>query len=342
MMTSQTPPIFEIEHLRHAYDARATPLLDIPNLQIFPGSISCVYGPNGSGKTTLFEILMLLRRPQQGRILFQQREVFPGREGLNALRANATLVYQDPLLFDTSVERNVDYGLRVRGLKRALRRQRVKEALQLVELDGFQSRKARQLSGGERQRVALARALALHPSIMLLDEFSANVDEKHRAQLETIIRQIRERFGTTILLTTHYLDQAYRVADEVLHLVNGRLTASALTNVFRGVISQENGHAHFSDGRIDFDVVSPHDGAATVAIPANSLVVSPHPLESSMRNALRGKITHLIDAGDSVHLKVLAGETLDAALTKESYHQLRLHPGMEVYLCFKATAVEIL
>ncbi len=342
MMTSQTPPIFEIERLHHAYDALAAPLLDIPNLQIFPGSITCFYGPNGSGKTTLFELLTLMRRPQQGRILFQQQEIFPRRDGVAALRTNATLVYQDPLLFDTTVERNVDYGLRMRGLKRNLRKQRVEEALQLVGLEGFQPRKARQLSGGERQRVALARALALHPSALLLDEFSANVDEKHRAQLETIIRQIRERFGTTILLTTHYLDQAYRVADEVLHLMNGRLTASALTNVFRGVISQEHGHAHFSNGRIDFDVVSPHDGAATVAIPANTIVVSPHSLESSMRNALCGKITHLIDGGHSVHLKVAAGETLDVTLTKESYHDLRLHPGMEVYLYFKATAVEVL
>jgi len=341
-MTVQTAPIFQIENLRHIYGTLAAPLLDIQQLQISPGSITCFYGPNGSGKTTLFELLTLMRRPQQGRILFQQQEIFPGREGIAALRAHVTLVYQDPLLFDTSVERNVDYGLRMRGMAHSLRMQRVEEALDLVGLEGFQSRKARQLSGGERQRVALARALALHPSALLLDEFSANVDEKHRAQLETIIRQIRERFGTTILLTTHYLDQAYRVADNVLHLINGRLTASALTNLFRGVISQKDGHAHFSNGRIEFEVVTSHEGAATVSIPASSLVISPQPLASSMRNALFGKITHLIDAGNSVHLKVLAGETLDAALTKESYHELRLHPGMEVYLYFKATAVEVL
>lgn len=341
-MTTQTLPIFEIEQLRHAYDALTAPLLDIPRLQIVPGSITCVYGPNGSGKTTLFELLTLMRLPQQGRLLFQQQEIFPARDGVAALRAHATLVYQDPLLFDTTVERNVDYGLRVRGLTRAVRRQRVAEALHLVGLEGFQPRKARQLSGGERQRVALARALALHPSALLLDEFSANVDEKHRAQLETIIRQIRERFGTTILLTTHYLDQAHRVADEVLHLVNGRLTASPLTNLFRGVISQKEDHAYFSNGKIGFEVVSPPEGAATVAIPANSLVISPRPLASSMRNALRGKITHLIDGGDSIHVKVFAGEIFDVTLTKDSYHELRLHPGMEVYLSFKATAVDIL
>ena len=341
-MTTQTPPIFEIEALRYAHDALAAPLLDIPRLQIIPGSITCFYGPNGSGKTTFFELLTLMRRPQHGRILFQQQEIFPASDGVAALRANATLVYQDPLLFDTTVERNVDYGLRVRGFTRTLRRQRVAEALQLVGLEGFQPRKARQLSGGERQRVALARALALHPSALLLDEFSANVDEKHRAQLETIIRQIRARFGTTILLTTHYLDQAQRVADEVLHLVNGRLTASALTNLFRGAIAQAHDHAYFSNGKIGFEVVSSHEGAATVAIPANSLVISPQPLASSMRNTLRGKITHLIDGDHSVHVKVLAGETFDVTLTKDSYHELRLHPGMEVYLSFKATAVEIL
>ena len=332
-------PIFEVSDLSYGYGG--APILTISSLAFAPRRIYCLYGPNGSGKTTLFELLTLMRTPQRGRIRFQGREIFPQGDGVARLREQAALVYQDPLLFDTTVERNVDYGLRVRRIDRNTRRQRVRECLRLVGLDGFEKRAARKLSGGETQRVAIARAFALHPSALFLDEFSANVDEQHRLRLEQIIRHIRDEFGATVIFTTHYLDQAHRVADEVLHLVNGRLAASPPTNLLRGVISREGEHVRFSTGRMTFELVAAREGAATVALPANSIVVSAQPLESSMRNALRGQITHIIDAGDAVRLKVMAGESLDVTLTKESYHRMGLHPGMPVYLNFKATAVEV-
>ncbi|MBD3327483.1 ATP-binding cassette domain-containing protein [candidate division KSB3 bacterium] len=333
------PPIFQVHDLRQSYNGHL--VLDIPELVLAPGKIYCFYGPNGAGKTTLFEMLTLLRTPDQGRIVFQNREAYPSDDGVAALRSQVTLVHQDPLLFDTSVERNIDYGLRLRKMNRHVRKQRVTECLQLVGLDGFQKRKARQLSGGETQRIAIARALSIHPSVLFLDEFSANIDEKHRTVLETIIRKIRETLGTTVIFTTHYLDQAYRVADEILHVFRGKLVTSPLQNLLHGTITRQGTLHRFRTDHLSLEVVTSHEGQATIAIPPNSIVISIHPLDSSMRNRLYGPIIQIIDAGECVSLKVDVGELLEVRITKKSYHEMGLHPGMSVYLSCKASAVEV-
>lgn len=334
-----TQAIFEVRNLIKKFDKNV--ILNISHLTIQREKIYCLYGPNGAGKTTLFELLTLLKNPSEGTIWFYGKEIYPEENGLTDLRSQVTFVQQDPLLFDATVERNVDYGLRIRKVDKETRKNRVKECLQLVGLDGFQKRKARQLSGGETQRVAIARALSIRPTVLFLDEFSANVDEKHRAVLENIIHKIREQSGTTIVFTTHYLEQAYRVADEVIHLFSGRLVNASLKNILHGTIEQEHGHCRFLTERVSFDVLSSHEGHATVAIPPKAIVISTHPIESSMRNYLHGSITHIIDAGNHVDLKVLAGENFEVTITKESYHEMGLHPGMQIYLNFKATAVEV-
>ncbi len=336
---SMAAPIFEVHNLLQQYQGQV--VLDIAHLTFFQGNIYCVYGPNGAGKTTLFELLILLRKPSKGQIFFKGQKIYPEEQGSTDLRSQVTLVHQDPLLFDSTVEKNVDYGLRIRRIGKDIREQRVKECLQLVGLDGFQHRKARQLSGGETQRVAIARALSIRPAVLFLDEFSANIDEKHRTILESIIQKIREQFGTTVIFTTHYLEQAYRVADEIIHLFNGRVVKSPLQNLFHGTITKEDGLYRFSTDCTSFCVIADHVGPATTAISPESIAISLHPIESSMRNHIQGAITHIIDAGDHIDLKVRAGELFDITITKESYYEMRLYPGMHVYLNFKATAVEV-
>jgi tungstate transport system ATP-binding protein len=339
MRESAKMPIFEVSNLTQIFDGNV--VLDIQNLTFTPGKIYCLYGPNGSGKTTLFEILTLLRKPNRGSILFQGKEVFPGADGVADLRSQVTLVHQDPLLFDTTVEKNVDYGLRIRKVEKEKRRARVAECLHLVKLDGFQKRKARQLSGGEAQRVAIARALAIQPTVLLLDEFSANIDEANRRIVESIIRTIKDQFGTTIIFTTHYIDQAYRVADEVIHFFRGKPVRSPVKNVFHGIIEKRDNISRFQNEHIKMYVISSYEGNASVAIPSEVITISTHPLESSMRNCLHGHITHIIDAGNHVDLQVMAGENFYVTITKESFHNMRLHPGMSVYLNFKAASVEV-
>lgn len=339
IINNKRKPIFEVVGLTQRFDERV--VLDIQHLTFESGKIYCLYGPNGSGKTTLFDILTLLRVPTTGKFLFDGQEIYPNGTGVADLRSRVTLVHQDPLLFDTTVERNVDYGLRIRKIPKEQRKRRVAECLRLVGLDGLQKRKARHLSGGETQRVAIARALAIHPAALFLDEFSANVDHANRSVLESIIRRINAQFGTTIIFTTHYMDQAYRVADEVIHLFRGKSVASPVKNIFHGIVEKEEEVSRFSNERISFYVISSYEGQATATIPAEVITLSAHPLESSMRNCLQGYITHIIDAGDHIDLKVMAGESFEVTITKRSFHEMGLHPGMPMYLNFKASSVEV-
>ena len=336
---SSSSPIFAITNLTQQFNGIT--VLDIPHLTFEKGKIYCFYGPNGAGKTTLFEILTRLQTPRQGTILFHEQEIFPGDQGLANLRSQVTLVNQDPLLFDTTVERNVDYGLRVRKMAKSMRKKRVAECLELVALQGFHKRKARHLSGGETQRVAIARALAIQPEVLFLDEFLANIDQANRDLLEHIIHTINHQFGTTIIFTTHYLDQAYHVADEVIHLFRGKVVRSPVKNIFHGTIQKINDLSRFSTPNITIEILTAHEGPATVAIPPEVIGLSIQPLNSSMRNHFHGQITHIIDAGNHIDLRVMAGESFEVAITKESFHEMDLYPGMSVYLYFKATSVEV-
>ncbi len=331
--------IFEIHDLVMTIDGKQ--ILNIPQLSFERGNVYCLYGKNGSGKTTLFEVLTLLQKPTGGRLVYDGREIYPCADGLEQLRSRVTLVHQNPLLFDTTVEKNVDYGLRIRHMGRAERKKQVAACLDVVGLDGFQKRKAKTLSGGEAQRVAIARALSINPEVLFLDEFSANVDTDNRIILENIIKEINKRYNTTILFTTHYVDQAYRVADTVVQLVKGKPVAANMKNLFSGTMQKTDHGTVFTNSRISFFVNSPAEGEAHIAVPQNAVILSKAPLESSMRNCLKGTVTHIIDNGKHVILRVSAGEVFEVEITKESFHEMSLGPGQEAYLNFKASAVEV-
>ena len=339
MSETQSSPIYEVSDISKEFNGKK--VLYIPHLAFKKGKIYCLYGPNGSGKTTLFELLTLLQRPTKGKIFFKGREVYPSGDGFSELRAGITLVQQNPLLFDTTVEKNVDYGLRIRKISREKRKKRVHECLRIVALEGFQKRKSRELSGGEAQRVAIARALSINPEVLFLDEFSANIDYENRIIAEKIIKTINKQFGTTIVFTTHYMDQAYRPSDNVVHLFKGKVVTSQIRNIFRGIIKKRPEGSIFENDKISLFVSSPIQGEARIAVPLNSITVSMKPLISSMRNCVSGPITHITDDGKSVLLRVLSGEFFEAVITKESFRNMGLEPGTEVYLNFKASSIEV-
>ena len=340
MQEQKSHPIYEVFGLSKEFNGKQ--VLSIPHFAFNKGKIYCLYGSNGSGKTTLFEILTLLQKPADGRIFFRGKEVYPRGEGFSELRSKVTLIHQNPLLFDTTVEKNVDYGLRIRKVPREVRKLRVNECLKIVGLEGFQMRKSHELSGGEAQRVAIARALSIDPEVLFLDEFSTNIDNENRIIAERIIKTINKRFGTTILFTTHYLDQAYRLSDNVVHLFQGRVATSQIKNIFRGVIKRTEEGNVFKNDKLSIFVTSPVEGEAVIAVPLTIITVSMEPLASSMRNCLSGKIVHITDDGNSVILRVMSGEFFEVVITKESFRNMGLEPGKKVFLNFKASSVEIL
>lgn len=340
MTKEKNIPVFEVQNLSKSFGQKQ--VLDIDSIVMDRGKIYCLYGANGSGKTTLFEILMNIQKPDAGRVLFKGREIFPGQAGHDELRQTATLIQQNPLLFDTTVEKNVDYGLRLRKVSAAKRKNRVKACLDFVDLNGFQKQKARRLSGGEAQRVAIARALAVDPEVIFLDEFSANIDSRHREMVEKIIREINRNFGTTIIFTTHYLDQACRLSNHVLHLYQGKIVKTEVRNLFHGEIRKQKDEKVFSNEKVSIVLDGAKAGPANILVPVTAITLSKEPLVSSMRNCFCGKVREIVDQEDLIFLKILAGELFEASITRSAFQELGLGPGSEVYINFKATSVEVL
>ncbi|NOY13896.1 MAG: ABC transporter ATP-binding protein [Deltaproteobacteria bacterium] len=192
--------------------------LTIDDLQLLPHRIYVLTGPNGAGKSTLLRALALLMLPQQGTIRFPAAAAeTPARQ-----RQKITLVEQSPYLLQGTVSDNLAFGLKLRGIRGKEQQMRIRSALEMVGLDGFEPRKADKLSGGEVQRVALARALALQPDVLLLDEPTGNIDSKSLHAFEILLSRLPE-FGVTVVLSTHDLSQPARLGGEMIRIENGRL-----------------------------------------------------------------------------------------------------------------------
>lgn len=214
-------PLFELRDVTRRYGERT--VLDVPELTLMGDRVYAIVGPSGAGKTTLLRILNLLDPPDSGQVRFMGQETAGNERRRLEMMRTMCMVFQKPYMFRTTVFNNVAYGLRLRSLTPAEIRSRVMEALEFVGMQDFAHHPATRLSGGEGQRVAVARALAIRPQVLLLDEPTANLDPANVAHIERIVRQGADRYGTSVLLVTHNLFQAKRIADETLLMVDGRI-----------------------------------------------------------------------------------------------------------------------
>jgi tungstate transport system ATP-binding protein len=220
-------PIYRLAELTMRYGERQ--VLDVPTLDIRRGEVLALVGPSGAGKSTLLRLLNFLERPTSGTIVFDDVALTNGTVPLVLLR-QITTVFQRPALLSTSVIGNVAYGLRVRGAAQS--RERALAALGQVGLEHLADKPARTLSGGEMQRVALARAMVIDPRVLLLDEPTANLDPYNVQLIERTIAEMHAQHGTTIVLVTHNVFQARRLAQRVALLLDGRIVEIADTALF--------------------------------------------------------------------------------------------------------------
>lgn len=225
---SESNLVYQIRRLMKEYNGRR--VLDIDLLDVRRGEVLGLVGPSGSGKSTLLRLLNFLEPPSAGEIRFLSSPFGAGNEIPLALRRNVTTVFQRPMLLDRSVWDNVTYGLKLRGLNHF--EQAVQCVLEEVGLAQLAHSRARTLSGGEAQRVALARAMVLEPAVLLLDEPTANLDPYNVGLIESIVRRLNQEHGTTLILVTHNIFQARRLADRVVFLLDGKIVETASTEEF--------------------------------------------------------------------------------------------------------------
>ena len=211
-------PALRLEAIRKNYgNVAAVAGVD---LTVVEGEFFTLLGPSGSGKTTLLRLIAGFERPDSGRIELGGKDVTSMPPHLR----QTNTVFQDYALFPhMSVAQNIGYGLRIKGVATAERKQRVDRALDMVRLTGLDQRRPNQLSGGQRQRVALARAVINEPEVLLLDEPLGALDLKLRQEMQIELKQIQKEVGITFVYVTHDQEEALTMSDRVAVMASGRI-----------------------------------------------------------------------------------------------------------------------
>lgn len=218
--------VYVLENVRHEYNGRR--VLDVAEATVERGEILALIGPSGAGKSTLLRLLNFLEVQTGGRLWFEGRLV--SSDMPLAVRRRVTTVFQRPILLRRSVAANLRFGTELRG--KQLPEAKLVRWLERLGLAKLRNQAATRLSVGEAQRVALARALLVRPDVLLLDEPTANLDPYNVGLIEEIVREENSRRGTTIVLVTHNVFQARRLAHRVGLLWNGELVEINETEAF--------------------------------------------------------------------------------------------------------------
>lgn len=278
-------------------------LCDI-NLKIDSGSFAVLLGPSGCGKTTLLSILGGFLQPSAGSVLLDGIDVTQ----VPPARRATTTMFQDYALFPhmTLID-NVGFGLRMRGQRRRQRRLVAAELLEMVGLNGSADKKPHELSGGQRQRVALARALAVEPKVLLLDEPLGALDLKLRRQMQSELKAIQKRVGTSFIHVTHDQEEAMAIADQIVIMNAGRVedngTPESIYLRPRTAFSAAFiGEANMVDGsvtKIDAGRVSVSSSFGSIELPAS---------QSSGLDIAPGDAVSLCIRPEQLHIAAQAGD----------------------------------
>ena len=288
-------------------------------LSVPDGEVLALLGPSGCGKSTLLRAVAGLERPVAGRVCWDEVDLAT----VPVHRRGFGLVFQDGQLFPhRDVAGNVAFGLRMHGVDRASRAERVGELLSLLGLDGYQGRRITELSGGEQQRVALARALAPRPRLLLLDEPLSALDRALREQLAVDLARVLRVSGATALVVTHDHDEAFTLADRVALMRAGRITqVGRPEEVWRRPVDEEtarflgcssfvqatvrNGIVRFALGEVRLEWAP--DGAVLIGL-------RPSALRAEASGSLAARVIERVHRRDHVRLLVSlgGGETMDA------------------------------
>ncbi len=333
--------LYEMKGVKQVFDDRT--VLDIDHLEISAGRSYALLGPNGCGKTTLLHILAFLRPPSCGLVRFRNLQVDWRKKSLTALRRQVVLVNQNPVMFTTTVLKNVEYGLRMRSIPAGSRRKIAEECLERVGMREFASRPAHLLSGGETQRVAIARALACSPEVLLFDEPTAGVDVENQAVIEGMIRELSKKKSISVIFSTHKRLETSRLAQERVFLFEGKLTGPGGENLLSGTVVKRNGRTVCVIGeKVELEVTADLLGPARVFIKPEGIRIlrpdkKPHNLSDTHVSA---EIIQMTAEGDYIKVLLDMGVPIRALLSREEARLSRFLVGDRVHVAFEDGAVQ--
>lgn len=355
-------PIFEAHNLFIRRDGHV--VLDIPELQIFKGEILSIIGPNGAGKTTLLQTIMHLLKTKEGEIYLKGKKIDLSNSAYK-YRRNFGLVFQEPLLFNTTVFKNVASGLEIRGMGKKRIEEMVDLQLNRFGIAHLKKRSARAISGGEAQRASLARAFATRPEILLLDEPFAALDIPTRESIIEDLERVLRETRTTTILATHDRMEALRLSNRIAIISAGRIlqigTPHEIMNrpvnefvaAFAGTEIILSGNVSgiqrttFSISVEGKDIVltgrARKGERLTIGLRPENVVISVgHAGKTSARNSYKGVITKIVPTGFFYKIYIDCGFNLISHVTTQSKEDLALAAGRKVTASFKATSVHII
>jgi putative spermidine/putrescine transport system ATP-binding protein len=297
------------------------------DLEIRSGELVALLGPSGCGKTTTLRMIAGLEVPTDGHILFDDDDV----SEVPVQDRNVGMVFQRYALFPhMTVEKNVMFGLKVRGIQTEEIKRRLAEILDVVQLEQFRHRFPAQLSGGQMQRVAIARTLITNPSVLMMDEPLANLDTKLRGEMRRFIRELQQRLGITTIFVTHDQVEAMELADRVAVIFDGKLAQydapdalyhrprsveiadfMGASNIFDVQVSKGVARAAFGDLQLDTELTPVRDGAARVLLRGESIDLLLDAASGATQNVITGTVRAREFFGATVNYTVdCNGETI--------------------------------
>ncbi len=333
--------LYRIRELVKAYASMT--VLDLKALDVEEGRIIGLMGPNGAGKTTLLEILAFLQSPTKGTLWYGQIKVDGSQSHIARLRREVVLVQQQPVLFTTTVKKNVEFPLKIRRVPRIKRERIVDELLAIVRMDGFIEAKANTLSVGETHRVAIARALACSPKVILMDEPTASVDVENQSAIEGIIKEINRAKGISVVFTTHNVIQASRLADNTVFLYKGKVARSVYENIFSGTIEtgeDEQKYCVLTNGlrfKIRFDRV----GQVQISIDPNEITVNRDGHNASQENVFKGTLVQLTVEVNWVRALIDVGVAINVLVPKDQCKDLLPDMGGDVWITCPTGSIQV-
>ncbi|MGB3765312.1 MAG: ABC transporter ATP-binding protein [Phormidesmis sp.] len=287
--------------------------LDIP-----PGAYCCLLGPSGCGKTTALRMIAGHEEVTGGEVLIGDRTV----THLPPAKRNTAMMFQNYALFPhKTIWKNVEFGLKMKGVASSERKQRVDEILELVGLSHTAERKPSMLSGGQQQRIALARALVTRPQVLMLDEPLSALDENLRVKMRGELRKIQRQFGLTFIQVTHHVEEAFSLSDQIVVMNHGHIEQVAdPTELFNTPASQFVakfiGDNNIFAGKV-VNVASDGDGKDLIELEVETVgrlfcrgVATP--IGSDAACSVRPDLIHLTPKSDSLATGTLSSPSANA------------------------------